>query len=80
MNNNEAVFDGYTQQQLSDAFDLVKNRENWKLPINALVPSDADKRLIEAACIYFAGSPCEFIKQGKRLRVVAAGYYACIGS
>ena len=78
--NHQPVYDGYTQRQLHDAFDLVKNKSNWKLHINALVPNDVDRRLIEAACIYFAGSPPTFMREGKRLRVTAAGYYACIGS
>lgn len=76
-----SYWDRYTQEQLSQAFALVKNQENWKYPVDATVPADADTALIGDAVIYFTGSNPEFIKlPGGKMRVVAAGYYACVGS
>jgi hypothetical protein len=72
--------EGYTAGQLSAAFDLVKNRGNWKLPIDAVVPASADTRLIADACLHYAGSPVDFQPVKGGLRVTGAGYYACIGS
>lgn len=73
--------DGYTETQLRAAFDKVKNKRNWKNPINKVISADEDQRAISAAISWFCGSPCEFetLKSGQ-VRVTAAGYYACIGS
>lgn len=76
------------QQRLSDAFDSVKNQQNWKLPVDAEIPPDADLNLISEAVSFFTGSLPEFIPlrtpdTGSDIagyRVVAAGYYAAIGS
>jgi hypothetical protein len=71
---------GYTREQLEAAFALVRNPENWKLPLDATVPADYDTSLIDAAVGFFTGSPCEFITMTDGVRVTAAGYYACVGS
>lgn len=76
----EKVYGGYTHEQLTEAFALVKNRENWKLPIAATVPADADRACISAAVVFFTGSQAEFIPGRRGLHVGAAGYYAAIGS
>lgn len=82
--NETPVLDGYTQAQLKAAFDKVKNKRNWKNPIDALVDPSEDMRAINAAIVHFTGSPSDYVKvlrKGKEmLRVRAAGYYACIGS
>jgi hypothetical protein len=78
---SEAVFGGYTEDQLREAFRLVKDKENWKLPVDAVVPGGANRDAISAAVAFYTGSSAEFVKTGKgRYRVLAAGYYACIGS
>lgn len=75
------VYDGYTREELSAAFDLVKNRAGWKLPVNVLLPPDADRKLITAAVIFFAGCVPEFITEpGGDLTVTAVGYYAAVGA
>ena len=74
------VFDGFTRDELTAAFRLVENPANWKLRINAVVPADADRQAISSAVIFFAGCLPEFVKVPGGYRVLAAGYYACIGS
>lgn len=78
----DAVYSGYTRDELSEAFDQVKNPGDWKLPIDATVPADADRDCISAAVAFFTGSPAAFAAgpRAGRWRVTAAGYYACIGS
>jgi hypothetical protein len=76
----EKVYGGYTHGQLTEAFALVKNPDNWKLPIAATVPADADRAAISAAVVFFTGSMAEFIPGRRGLHVGAAGYYAAIGS
>lgn len=72
----------YTQKQLSDAFDLVKNSKHWKNPINKSVVTK-DPNLIIEAVIHFTGSVplCIPVKNCKdKYSFKAAGYYATIGS
>lgn len=72
----------YTKKQLADAFDLVKNRNNWKNPINKNVVTK-DPNLIVEAIIYFTGSVPFYIpvKNCKdKYLFKADGYYAIIGS
>lgn len=63
------------------AFDLVKNPENWKYPVDAVIPGDSDTDLIANAVIFFTGSPPTFTHNPDgTLSVFAAGYYSAIGS
>jgi hypothetical protein len=73
------VYGGFTHDQLYDAFELVKPAENWKYPIDAVVPEGTDLQAVSAALLFYAGSPAEFMPVPGGTRVVAAGYYACIG-
>ena len=77
---DEVVFRNYTRQRLVDAFEIVKP-DNWKDPIEATVPSDADLDLIDAAVVFFVGSSInwEENKDGT-YTVCAAGYYADVGA
>jgi hypothetical protein len=75
------VFGGYTREQLSAAFNLVKNPENWKLPVDAVISAGVSTDLVSSAIAFFAGCPAEFQPAPEGgFRVTAAGYYACIGS
>lgn len=74
------AFGGHTERALHRAFDLVADPGNWKMPIDAEVPPGADTGLIGDAVIFFTGSVAGFVREGGHLRVLAAGYYACIGS
>lgn len=82
----------YTDERVKElhvAFDRVKNPENWKLPVNAVVDLDtttADGVKLQAdiseAVTFFTGSTATFTKaRGKnKVRVRAAGYYRAIGA
>ena len=71
---------GFTEDELSAAFSLVKNQKDWKLPIDAVVPISTSRELITRAVIYYTGSIPEFQATANGLRVVATGYYAEIES
>jgi hypothetical protein len=69
----------YTQQELSQAFDLVKPEHGWKKPILSEIDS-ALQDVVTAAIIHFTASKPEFKKAAKpgRLKVRAAGYTASL--
>ncbi len=71
----------YTQQQLSDAFDLVKNKKDWKEAIKQTVKNiDADKAtLIVDAVLHFTGSECYADQIAPNTyKFTANGYYAAM--
>lgn len=78
--NDHPVHLGYSHNEMRPALDLIVNPDNWKLPFDATVPTDADRTLIEAAAAYFCGSPVDFVEENGTLRVIGPGYYACIGA
>lgn len=81
MTSSEPVFGGYALDELTAAFGLVKNPGNWKLAVDAVIGAGVSRDLVEAALLFFAGSPPVFISlPDGRARVLAAGYYACIGA
>jgi len=73
-----------TRQQLSDAFDLVKDPEAWKNPIDKVIELEMNSRawaILDYAITFFAGCGAEYYDEGPgKLRVVAAGYYMSVGS
>jgi hypothetical protein len=80
--DDQIVYDGYSKRQLDAAFALVANAENWKLGIDAVInDSPANRRLVNSAMIFMAGSPAEFIGMpGGKVRVLGDGYYSRIGA
>ena len=74
------VFGGWTQGQLSEAFDLVKPTGNWKMPIDATVRDDVDLQLLNDAVAYFTGGVIATDRTSKGVRVRSEGYYHHIGS
>lgn len=74
---------GYTQTQLHDAFNLVQNVEDWKMPIDAIVPREqVDKDLVSFAVMYFTGA-YPIIEEAaipSFYRIRADGYYMTIGA
>ena len=48
----------YSQEDLHSAFDRVKNKEHWKLPIQCTVDykGEDDLKLVTEAVIYFTRS------------------------
>lgn len=80
-----ALFGSYTDQQLRDAWELVKPAPNWKMPIDANVPSATDLSAVSAAVAYFTGGVPKFTPKftGMEItsyQVTAPGYYQCIGA
>lgn len=75
---------GYEQAQLyrGAIFDLVKNPQGWKLPVDAYVPANSVSlaNAIRDAVIHFTGSVPTIEAEGNGLRVKAAGYYATVGA
>ncbi len=80
LNDPTPVFRGYARKQLHAAFDAVKDKKNWKMPIVATITEDKVD-VTDAAISFFAGGGVETatLKNGK-IRIVAPGYYALIGA
>ena len=80
--NPEPEFGPYTFAALHDAFELVRDRKNWKNPINAVI-YESNAAVVDAAIAFFAGSEAEFYRPPRDphlLLVHAEGYYMSIGS
>ncbi len=81
----EKIHAGHTREELSNAFDAVKDSKNWKRPIDGIV-SRRNFGVTAAAVAFFAGSALEIVDEdwpegGERmLRVWARGYFADIGA
>lgn len=71
------------QNELMAAFERVENSDNWKNSIDANVTIENmdEQILIHDAVVHFTGSVPKFVHvEGKRFRVIAAGYYKTIGA
>lgn len=74
------------QQKYQPLFDLVAPKDNWKERIDALVdPAElsklgATKSDLGHAVTFYTGSVPTIGREGTKIRVRAAGYYACIGA
>jgi hypothetical protein len=75
---------GYTEAELSAAFALVAPKENWKLPIEAVIPkpSPYDAALLKFAVAFYTGGKAKFtgLPSGKAVLVTSPGYYAAVGA
>ena len=75
---------GYTESELSAAFELVAPKPNWKTAISATLPSitSAKKRaLISFAIGFYTGSEATWSKTPSgKLLVTAPGYYVAVGA
>jgi hypothetical protein len=72
-----------TRGQLSKAFDLVKNDEHWKNPIDKtlLMMTCEEEAMIYEAVLFFAGCRPTFkFNEDGSVRVRAQGYYLSVGS
>ena len=79
----EVVYDGYTREQLSEAFDQVKDLTNWKLPIDHTFRgflSESEFRRFDAAIVFYTGSKPVFELEDGTTRVTAPGYYQSVGA
>ena len=74
------VYDGFTERELHCAFDMVKYKENWKMPIDAEIARE-DVGVVDAALRWFVGG-CAVITQrpGNKLHIHCPGYYETIGA
>lgn len=82
MNSRVVSSFGYTHGDLSEAFDEVKNEENWKYPIDTVIPKKSlpyKEDIYREAIVYFTGSVPTFTKIGEFVRIRADGYYNTIG-
>jgi len=74
---------GYSEIELRIALEAVRDTENWKMSVRANFPAltEAERALIFAALIFYAGSPADFVTGDYgSVTVIAAGYYNCIGA
>lgn len=80
----ESIMGGYTEDQLSIAFDAVKDDRNWKNPIKMRVAANVrliTRDQIARAIDFYAGGGATFTdyEDGSYL-VEAPGYYEVIGA
>ena len=61
-------------------FDLIKNDENWKYPIHAIIPSSMFDQF-NKACIFYTSGGLTIIKahSDNMIEVKANGYYVDCG-
>lgn len=76
------TYHGYTltQERLKALFELVQNKNNWKFPIDAIVPFGTNLKDLDAAIVHFTGSLATFTDRPEGIRVQADGYYRTIGA
>lgn len=62
-------------------FNKIKPKDNWKMPINAVI-DEADVPECNEAAVFFTGGCIEITRRmkGGKVRVRGAGYYNCIGA
>lgn len=85
MNTDYAIAAWVAEQNAKQAsrsaiFDTVCDKANWKMPIKAEVPADADLDAIADAIEHFTASKASFAMTRQGWIVTAAGYYATIGA
>jgi hypothetical protein len=74
---DEVVSDlGYTRQQLNDAFKMVHDPDDWKAPINNVIPGHpVTKEKVREAILFYTATNATFTElDDGRCRVEAAGY------
>lgn len=64
----------HTEHQLADAFDLVKDSDDWRNPIRKHVPDTADINCIQKAVIHFTGTVATVSRRGDYFLIEATGY------
>lgn len=71
------IYKGFSRKQLSDAFDAVANKDDWKGPILVKLPYDYELVTITVAAIEFftATKPVVSRKMDKKAYVISSiGY------
>ena len=73
---NEDAYGGFSHGELSMAFDLVKDEEHWKNPIDAHI----DPKYVDACCAaieYFTSTTADFVEtETGKVHIVAGGYWS----
>jgi hypothetical protein len=67
---------GFTHTQLTEAFERVRNPNDWKAPIFAEIPS-TERRVVQKAIYWFTATVPVFAavpRDAQRLMVTATGY------
>jgi len=71
---------GFTRGQLSDAFHLICDPDNWKMPFECII-SDCDFELYNEACMFFTGAELQVVELlGGDSKCRCIGYYEAIGA
>ena len=75
----------FTVRNLRRVFTAVQNKQNWKKPVRyQLRPKKLTPRriaLLDAATQFYGAGPVSFsFEEGKRMFLVAPGYYEVIGA
>lgn len=73
----DAARRGYTDEQMQEAFDLVKDADHWKNPIDRIV----DRKhvdVLDVAITWYTGMPAFFedVDDPAKVRVTCDGYFA----
>jgi hypothetical protein len=69
------IFRGFTEGELEAAFERVRDRQDWRAPIDATI-TRAEKPAVEAAIQFYTASRPTFFRVRGGYRVRAAGYRA----
>lgn len=75
---NDLTF-GYKREVLTEAFERISPAPDWKMPVMAIVPSDTDLTLLNAAVIFFTGGEIAVEGDPRGFRVTSPGYYVSTG-
>ena len=76
------IYRGYTNKELTIAFNAVVNKEHWKYGKKVKLTKtfiEKNHDVIEAAVIFFTGGGCEFYYTGEKRKTYwceFAGYFA----
>lgn len=72
---------GNSLLEFHGAFELIKDKTNFKMPILAIINKD-DYAICAAACSHFTGSTLDIVEEhsNQTVTVQSVGYYESIGS
>ena len=76
------IYRGYTDKELTIAFNVVVNKEHWKFGNRVKLTKtfiEKNRDVIEAAVIFYTGGGCEFYYTGEKRKTYwceFGGYYA----
>ena len=67
---------GFSDDEIKAAFDLVKNADHWKNPIDAVIDRSSQD-VVAVAIAWYTATPAEFedTDEPDKVRVTAVGYF-----